>query len=70
MECMICSDNVNVRNVNLFIIGSEGLEICHACEMDLVTHIRAMRNMVNRGKLRMVQHDKNRERKKDHEHDN
>lgn len=55
MECMICGGCENVRNVNLYIVGSEGLNICHECEMDLLTHIRSMRIAVNRGKIIIIQ---------------
>ena len=49
MRCMICghrnASNNTVRNVNLYVNGSEGLDICHECEMRLVTYIRSMREL-------------------------
>lgn len=30
----------DIRNIDLYIIGSEGLNACHPCEMSLVEHVR------------------------------
>jgi hypothetical protein len=39
--CMICLDNKKeTRHVNLYVIGSEGLDVCHDCEMKIVDYIR------------------------------
>ena len=54
MQCMLCDDEQEVRHINLYIVGSEGCNLCHACEMDLVTHIRNMRTLANRTKLRFI----------------
>lgn len=41
--CRICGGTVpEIRNINLYIIGSEGLNICHECEMQIVESIRSM----------------------------
>jgi ribosome-binding protein aMBF1 (putative translation factor) len=41
--CRVCGGKVNeVRNINLYVIGSEGLNVCHDCEMQLVEAARAM----------------------------
>jgi hypothetical protein len=35
--CMLCSDNkAETRYIDLYVIGSEGLRVCHKCEMKLV----------------------------------
>jgi len=31
-----------VRNINLYVIGSEGLNVCHDCEMQIVEFCRSM----------------------------
>lgn len=41
--CMMCLKDKEVRNIPLYIIGSEGLDICHDCEMDVVRYIRKRR---------------------------
>jgi len=41
--CMVCSQWTKVRHLPLYVIGSEGLTICHSCEMELITFIRALR---------------------------
>lgn len=50
MRCMIClKDEVMgsfkslTRHINLYVIGSEGLVVCHSCEMEIVEHIREKR---------------------------
>lgn len=50
--CMICrEDNVEVRHIPLYVIGSEGLEVCHSCEMEIVEHIRSLMYETSRRKL-------------------
>lgn len=51
MSCLICQSEKEVRNINLYIIGSEGLDICHACEMGLVHHIHELRRIASMAKL-------------------
>jgi len=39
--CMICrKNNIKVRYINLYVIGSEGLIVCLECELDIINHIR------------------------------
>lgn len=59
MSCLICENDDTVRHVNLYISGSEGLWICHQCEMVVVTHIRDMRLIAGTVKLRTIQTQKN-----------
>ena len=59
MRCLICENDDTVRHVNLYISGSEGLWICHQCEMVVVTHIRDMRLIAGTVKLRTIQTQKN-----------
>jgi hypothetical protein len=43
VTCRICgSKEERVRNVNLYLIGSEGTDMCHSCEMEVLNVIRAM----------------------------
>jgi hypothetical protein len=43
---MVCIDGpVEVRHVNLYVIGSEGLCVCHACEMQIVEFVRDLINL-------------------------
>ena len=58
MSCLICENDDTVRHVNLYISGSEGLWICHQCEMVVVTHIRDMRLIAGTVKLRTIQTQK------------
>lgn len=58
MRCLICENDDTVRHVNLYISGSEGLWICHQCEMVVVTHIRDMRLIAGTVKLRTIQTQK------------
>ena len=40
--CRLCGETKEVRHVNLFVFGSEGLWICHDDEMKLVEFARQM----------------------------
>ncbi len=47
MTCMICKDDKETKHLPLYVIGSEGLNICHSCEMMLVHYIQDMMRVVN-----------------------
>jgi hypothetical protein len=41
--CMICrNDKEETRHISLYVIGSEGLDICHECEMRIVEFAREL----------------------------
>jgi hypothetical protein len=40
--CRICNTFTEVRNVNLYITGSEGLWACRKCEKKILRFIRAL----------------------------
>jgi hypothetical protein len=41
--CRACGAPADeVRNINLYVIGSEGLNVCHDCEMQIVEFCRSM----------------------------
>ncbi|KKK57000.1 hypothetical protein LCGC14_3058880, partial [marine sediment metagenome] len=44
---MICKDDKETKHLPLYVIGSEGLNICHSCEMMLVHYIQDMMRVVN-----------------------
>ena len=49
MECDICTtNNPNNRNLPIYVNGSEGLIICHSCEMNLVSYINGLQSVINR----------------------
>uniref|UniRef100_A0A6M3LD36 Uncharacterized protein n=1 Tax=viral metagenome TaxID=1070528 RepID=A0A6M3LD36_9ZZZZ len=47
-ECIICKEKGPIRNVNLYVIGSEGLDVCHNCEMELVHFARSLMDMASK----------------------
>jgi hypothetical protein len=49
--CMLCQSEAEVRHINLYIIGSEGLNACHSCEMKLVEFARKL--MSENGRLKL-----------------
>jgi hypothetical protein len=49
--CGICTDVKNTRYLDIYVMGSEGLNICHECEMRLVTYIREMKSLVATAKM-------------------
>jgi hypothetical protein len=40
--CMMCHQMGQVRHINLYVVGSEGLFVCHDYEMVLVKVVRAL----------------------------
>jgi len=49
--CGICTEVTEVRHITLYITGSEGLNVCHSCEMLLVGYIRDMKSLVAKAKM-------------------
>ena len=55
-NCMLChSAPVEVRHINLYIIGSEGLYACHSCEMKVVEFSRNLMLENGRRKIQAAQ---------------
>ena len=42
--CMMCGCDKPTRYIDLYIIGSEGLRVCHSCEMEIVEFCRKLRS--------------------------
>lgn len=49
--CGICTETTNVRYIDLYVTGSEGLNVCHECEMRLVSYVRDMKSLTAKVKL-------------------
>ena len=41
-DCSICNWQAETRYIDLFVFGSEGVRLCHECEMQLVEHCREL----------------------------
>jgi len=41
-ECKICGACNGVRHIALYVSGSEGLEACEICEMNIVGYVRGL----------------------------
>jgi len=41
--CMLCPSKEETRFISLYVFGSEGLRVCHECEMKLVEFARQLR---------------------------
>lgn len=51
-RCMICQmSKMEIKHLPLYVRGSEGLDICHFCEMILVEFVREIMNIANRSRL-------------------
>jgi len=46
-RCMLCRKIKQVRYIDLYVIGSEGLTICHRCEMLVVESVRLLMTLFN-----------------------
>jgi len=53
VTCMICDDpnELCVKHFDLYIIGSEGLNVCHECEMKIVNYVRDLKSIAAKSKL-------------------
>ena len=40
--CRICGEDKETRNIDLYVTGSEGLTVCHDCEMMIVVYVRQL----------------------------
>lgn len=49
--CGICTEVTEVRHISLYIEGSEGLNVCHECDMMLVSYVRHMKHLVATAKM-------------------
>jgi ribosome-binding protein aMBF1 (putative translation factor) len=43
--CAICPSTEATRHINLYVNGSEGLNVCHNCEMKIVEYVRELSNI-------------------------
>lgn len=53
-HCMLCDLDKDVRNIDLYILGSEGFNCCHDCEMLIVNQIRTIRSMISGAKREVM----------------
>jgi len=51
--CSLCRTSANTRFLPLYITGSEGINVCHDCEMKIVEFCRrlALENLARHRKL-------------------
>jgi hypothetical protein len=42
--CMICDSKEETKYINIYPFGSEGLQVCHKCEMEIVEFVRGLRS--------------------------
>jgi hypothetical protein len=48
-ECMICKRYpVEIENLPIYVIGSEGLNVCHSCKMILTEYVKYLISTVSR----------------------
>ncbi len=53
-HCMLCDLDKDIRNIDLYIIGSEGFNCCHDCEMLIVKQITTIRSMISGAKREVM----------------
>jgi hypothetical protein len=59
-SCMLCgNEDEPTRYIDLYIIGSEGLRICHKCEMELVEFARNLRSKNMRTRWEKAKEERN-----------
>jgi len=50
-ECWLCGREEETKHFDLYVDGSEGLALCHQCEMMLVSHIVELKHLITRTML-------------------
>ena len=53
-RCFCCLQDVMVRQKNMYVIGSEGLNICMACETKVLDFIRKLSRNAASQKIRDI----------------
>lgn len=49
--CTICGEETEVRHKNIWLIGSEGIDMCMPCERDMLHYLSAKRSKFIHEKL-------------------
>ena len=47
-QCRCCGDKGKVRHLAIYVVGSEGLDVCHDCEMAIVEFCRSLIRVAGR----------------------
>jgi len=50
-RCQVCGDMNDLKHLSLYVIGSEGLDICPSCEVVLVNMVRGLIEVGKRCRL-------------------
>ena len=46
-HCTICQREAETKHLPIYVIGSEGVEVCHVCDINLVKHIRHLMDIAS-----------------------
>jgi hypothetical protein len=50
--CSICErEEKELKHLPIYVTGSEGVDVCHACDMSLTEHVRGLVSMASRAKM-------------------
>ncbi len=48
MYCIVCHDETETKHFSLYVNGSEGIELCHSCQIAVCEFIRRMQSACNK----------------------
>jgi len=51
VNCRICGKDDEGRNIDLYVTGSEGLTVCHDCEMMIVAFVRQLMHIASTSRM-------------------
>jgi hypothetical protein len=51
-RCNICGKDTNVRNKNIWLIGSEGTDMCWSCEKEMINFLEERKRFFLRLKIK------------------
>lgn len=47
----MCLNDRDIRNIDLYVFGSEGLNVCQSCELSIVEYVRTVASSAGQARL-------------------
>lgn len=49
--CTICHRKEKTKHFSLYVVGSEGLNVCHPCEMGIISYVQEMMRIAGESRM-------------------
>jgi hypothetical protein len=57
-ECLLCRRVGKVSHLPIYIIGSEGTDVCESCRINITHFVRCLKDVGNRAALNTIKKQK------------